>query len=167
MPSCGRDVLPEHRTDHFDGRRFFNPSGAQGQPVWMVPRMLLTPRTRWPSRIPVEPRRLPDIGLDAVVVTFVGHATFLISAAAGGADREPPAAPIGGHPSGGGNRLVAAREWSAAPGHADARSALLRAQRARPQPGAVGRVPDRGRWAPDPVRRGLGLRPPFSGNRRP
>src|SRR5947207_5709468 len=43
-------------TDHFDGRRFFNPSGAQGQPTWMVPRMLLTPRTRWPSRIPVEPR---------------------------------------------------------------------------------------------------------------
>ncbi len=82
MPSCGRDVLPEHRTDHFDGRRFFNPSGAQGQPVWMVPRMLLTPRTRWPSRIPVEPRRLPNIGPDDVVVTFVGHATFLIQAAA-------------------------------------------------------------------------------------
>src|SRR5438128_9907548 len=66
------------RTDHFDGRRFFNPSGAQGQPVWMVPRMLLTPRARWPSRIPVEPRRPPNTGPDDVVVTFVGHATFLI-----------------------------------------------------------------------------------------
>src|SRR5207248_11409307 len=40
------------------------------------------PRTRWPSRIPVEPRRLPNIGPDDVVVTFVGHATFLIQAAA-------------------------------------------------------------------------------------
>ena len=69
------------RTDHFDGRQFFNPSGAQGQPVWMVPRMLLTPRTRWPSRIPVEPRRPPTIGPDDVVVTFVGHATFLIQVA--------------------------------------------------------------------------------------
>jgi len=69
------------RTDHFDGRRFFNPSGAQGQPVWMVPRMLLTPRTRWPSRIPVEPRRPPNLGPDDVVVTFVGHATFLIQVA--------------------------------------------------------------------------------------
>ena len=69
------------RTDHFDGRRFFNPSGAQGQPVWMVPRMLLTPRTRWPSMIPVEPRRPPNLGPDDVVVTFVGHATFLIQVA--------------------------------------------------------------------------------------
>src|SRR3989475_13280993 len=48
----------------------------------MVPRMLLTPRTRWPSRMPVEPRRLPHVGPDDVVVTFVGHATFLIQAAA-------------------------------------------------------------------------------------
>ena len=44
--------------------------------------MLLTPRTRWPSRMPVEPRRLPHVGPDDVVVTFVGHATFLIQAAA-------------------------------------------------------------------------------------
>src|SRR2546425_6324045 len=27
---------------HFDGRRFLNPDGANGQPVWMVPRVLLT-----------------------------------------------------------------------------------------------------------------------------
>jgi L-ascorbate metabolism protein UlaG (beta-lactamase superfamily) len=66
------------RTDHFDGRRFFNPNRANGQPVWMVPRLLLTPRTRWPSDVPVEPRRPPNPGPDEVVVTFVGHATFLI-----------------------------------------------------------------------------------------
>ena len=71
-----------HRTDHFDGRRFFNPTGANGQPVWNVPRLLLTPRTRWPSRIPVEPRQPPTIGPDDVVLTFVGHATFLIQVAA-------------------------------------------------------------------------------------
>ena len=69
------------RTDHFDGRRFFNPNGANGQPVWMVPRLLLTPWTRWPSELPVEPRRPPSPGPDEVVVTFVGHATFLIQAA--------------------------------------------------------------------------------------
>jgi len=69
------------RTDHFDGRRFFNPSGANGQPVWMVPRMLLTPRARWPSSIPVTPQRPPTVGPDDVVVTFVGHATFLIQVA--------------------------------------------------------------------------------------
>jgi len=66
------------RSDHFDGRRFFNPNGAHGQPVWMVPRLLLTPWTRWPSEVTVEPRRPPNPGPDEVVVTFVGHATFLI-----------------------------------------------------------------------------------------
>ncbi len=68
------------RTDHFDGRRFFNPNGANGRPFRMVPRMLLTPRTPWPSRVPVEPRRPPAPRPDEVVVTFVGHATFLIQA---------------------------------------------------------------------------------------
>jgi len=48
----------------------------------MVPRLLLTPRTPWPSRIPVEPRRPPTVGPDDVVVTFVGHATFLIQVGA-------------------------------------------------------------------------------------
>ena len=43
--------------------------------------MLLTPRTPWPSRIPVAPRRPPHVGPDDVVVTFVGHATFLIQVA--------------------------------------------------------------------------------------
>jgi L-ascorbate metabolism protein UlaG (beta-lactamase superfamily) len=70
------------RSDHFDGRRFFNPGGANGQPLWKVPRMLLTPRTRWPSEIAVEPRRPPTPEPDEVVVTFVGHATFLIQTAA-------------------------------------------------------------------------------------
>ena len=43
--------------------------------------MLLTRRTPWPSRIPVEPRRPQSGGPDDVVVTFVGHATFLIQVA--------------------------------------------------------------------------------------
>jgi L-ascorbate metabolism protein UlaG (beta-lactamase superfamily) len=67
-------------SDHFDGRRFFNPNGANGQPFWKVPRLLLTPRTRWPPEVLVEPRRPPSAGTGEVVVTFVGHATFLIQA---------------------------------------------------------------------------------------
>ena len=70
------------RTDHFDGRRFFNPNGANGQPLSMVPRLLLTPRARWPPEVSVEPRRPPNPGPGEVVVTFVGHATFLIQVAA-------------------------------------------------------------------------------------
>jgi L-ascorbate metabolism protein UlaG (beta-lactamase superfamily) len=70
------------RTDHFDGGRFFNPNGANGQPLWMVPRLLLAPWTRWPREVPVEPRRPPTPGPDQVVVTFIGHAAFLIQVAA-------------------------------------------------------------------------------------
>ncbi|HEV7366239.1 MAG TPA: MBL fold metallo-hydrolase [Gemmatimonadales bacterium] len=69
-------------TDHFDGRRFFNPNGANGQPFWRVPRLLLTSRTKWPSQVPVESRRPPNPGPDEVVVTFIGHASFLIQAGA-------------------------------------------------------------------------------------
>jgi L-ascorbate metabolism protein UlaG (beta-lactamase superfamily) len=72
-------------TDHYDGRRYFNPDGANGQPAWKVPRMMLAmlmQRTPWPSRVPVEPRRPPTAGPDDVIVTFIGHATFLIQAGA-------------------------------------------------------------------------------------
>jgi L-ascorbate metabolism protein UlaG (beta-lactamase superfamily) len=69
-------------SDHFDGRRFFNPNGANGQPFRALPRLLRTPRTRWPSEVPVEPRRPPAPGPDEVVITFVGHASFLIQAPA-------------------------------------------------------------------------------------
>jgi L-ascorbate metabolism protein UlaG (beta-lactamase superfamily) len=76
------EALLLSRTDHFDGRRFFNPNGANGQPLWMVPRLLLTPWTRWPSEVSVQPRRPPNPGPGEVVVTFVGHAAFLIQVAA-------------------------------------------------------------------------------------
>jgi L-ascorbate metabolism protein UlaG (beta-lactamase superfamily) len=70
------------RSDHFDGRRFFNPDGANGQTFRMVPRLLLTPRTRWPSQVTVQPRRPPTPGPDEVVTTFIGHASFLVQAPA-------------------------------------------------------------------------------------
>jgi len=70
------------KSDHFDGSRFFNPWGIPAQPFSAVPRMLLEPRTRWPSRIDEPPQRPPRLdGADAVL-TFIGHATFLIQTAA-------------------------------------------------------------------------------------
>jgi L-ascorbate metabolism protein UlaG (beta-lactamase superfamily) len=66
------------RSDHFDGRRFFNPGGANGQPFWLAPSMLLTPRTRWPSTVPVDQKQPPQTGPGDVVVTFIGHASFLL-----------------------------------------------------------------------------------------
>src|SRR5215208_1687010 len=68
-------------TDHFDGRRFFNPNGANGQPFRMVPRLLLTRRTRWPSHVPIAPQMPPSIGLNDVGLTFLGHAAFLVRVA--------------------------------------------------------------------------------------
>jgi L-ascorbate metabolism protein UlaG (beta-lactamase superfamily) len=77
-------------TDHFDGRRFFNPVGANGRSFADVPRMLATRRTLWPARIPVQPERpAPLQALDDAIVTFVGHSTFLIQTSAGNILTDP------------------------------------------------------------------------------
>lgn len=76
-------------SDHFDGRRFFNSSGIAGQPLSAVPRLLLERRAPWPVRIDVEPRQPPSLNGAAVVVTFIGHATFLLQTAAGNIMTDP------------------------------------------------------------------------------
>src|SRR5438876_920068 len=76
------------QSDHFDGRRFVNPTGTAGQPFSAIPRMLLEPRTPWPARIDEPPRRPPALD-GAAVVTFIGHATFLIQTAAGNILTDP------------------------------------------------------------------------------
>jgi L-ascorbate metabolism protein UlaG (beta-lactamase superfamily) len=77
-------------SDHFDGRRFFNPAGANGQSFWQLPRLFLTKRTPWPRRVPVQPRRPPPpSGPDEVIVTSIGHATFLIQTSAGNLLTDP------------------------------------------------------------------------------
>jgi L-ascorbate metabolism protein UlaG (beta-lactamase superfamily) len=83
-------------SDHFDGRRYFNPNGANGQPFWKVPQLLLTPKIRWPSEVPIEPRRPPTPGPDEIVVTFVGHSTFLIQTAEANVLIDPMYAPRAG-----------------------------------------------------------------------
>src|SRR5437899_4890756 len=77
------------KSDHFDGRRFINPTGTAGQPFSAVPRMLLEPRTPWPARVDVPPQRPPRLDGSAAVVTFIGHATFLIQTAAGNILTDP------------------------------------------------------------------------------
>lgn len=66
------------KSDHFDGTRFFNPTGAAGQPFSALPRLFRTPRAKWPSRLPVTPRRPPPLDGATAVFTFVGHSTWLI-----------------------------------------------------------------------------------------
>ena len=74
--------MTANKGDHFDGRRFVNPTGDAGQPFSAVPRMLLERRTPWPAHIEGTPRRPPELDGAAAVVTFVGHATFLIQTVA-------------------------------------------------------------------------------------
>jgi L-ascorbate metabolism protein UlaG (beta-lactamase superfamily) len=76
-------------SDHFDGRRFVNPTGPAAQPFTAVPRMLRERRTAWPSRIDEAPRRPPPLDGATAVVTFIGHATFLIQTAAGNFITDP------------------------------------------------------------------------------
>jgi L-ascorbate metabolism protein UlaG (beta-lactamase superfamily) len=83
-------IAPALVSDHSDGQRFFNPSGANGQSFWQLPRLFLTKRTPWPQRVPVHPRRPPQrAGPEEVIVTFIGHATFLIQTAGGNLLTDP------------------------------------------------------------------------------
>src|SRR5262245_5695823 len=75
---------------HFDGRRYFNPTGANGQPFWALPRLLRTTWTPWPRSVPTHPRRPPEaVGAGEAGATFIGHATFLIQTAAGNILTDP------------------------------------------------------------------------------
>jgi len=75
-------------SDHFDGRRFFNLSGPALQPFTAVPRMLLSRRTRWPTHIE-QPLVKPPVAASDVVLTFIGHSTFLIQTPAGNVITDP------------------------------------------------------------------------------
>jgi L-ascorbate metabolism protein UlaG (beta-lactamase superfamily) len=59
------------------------------QPVTAVPRMLFERRTRWPARIDEPPKQPPRRDDASAVVTFIGHATFLIQTAAGNILTDP------------------------------------------------------------------------------
>src|SRR5579862_8114617 len=76
-------------SDHWDGERFWNPEGATGPPLSTVPRMLLARRTPWSRTVEVRPRRPPGLQGAAAVVTFIGHATFMIQTAAGNILTDP------------------------------------------------------------------------------
>ena len=76
-------------SDHFDGTRFFNPAGPIPQPFSAVPRLLVAPRTSWPSRVDEAVHRPPALDGAAALITFVGHATFLIQTPAGSLLTDP------------------------------------------------------------------------------
>jgi L-ascorbate metabolism protein UlaG (beta-lactamase superfamily) len=89
MISSDKSSMPRAKSDHFDGRRFVNPSGASGPRLSAVLRMLREPRTAWPARIDEPTMRPMPLDGAAAVVTFIGHATFLIQTAAGNILTDP------------------------------------------------------------------------------
>ena len=80
---------PAPGRDHFDGRRFRNPTGPEPRPFRDVPRMLLERRTPWPARVDTPPQIRPPLEGPDGVVTFVGHSTFLIQTPAGNVLTDP------------------------------------------------------------------------------
>ncbi|WP_308915512.1 MBL fold metallo-hydrolase [Jannaschia sp. LMIT008] len=68
-------------SDHFDGTRFFNPSGPSHPDALTSARWIATRRQAdWPPAPPVAPA-VPDARVDDLRVTFVGHATVLVQVA--------------------------------------------------------------------------------------
>ncbi|HUD58751.1 MAG TPA: MBL fold metallo-hydrolase [Acetobacteraceae bacterium] len=67
-------------SDHFDGRRFFNPHAPQGKSRRDVSRWRRTrQREPWPEHVedvPLTPP--PRAARDRIAVTFIGHSTFLV-----------------------------------------------------------------------------------------
>ena len=76
------------RSDHFDGERFFNPSGLRVPPLSATPRMLASERTPWPKHID-QPLVKPPVPPTGIVLTFIGHSTFLIQTPAGNLITDP------------------------------------------------------------------------------
>src|SRR5215468_3988661 len=77
------------KSDHFDGRRFVNPTGAAGPPFTDVPRMLAERRVPWPARIDQPPQQPAALDGATAVVTFIGHSTMLIQTPAGNVLTDP------------------------------------------------------------------------------
>ena len=69
-------------SDHYDGRKFFNPTPPAVKSFAAALRMLTERGAPWPVRIEQPQRRPAPRGDAAAVVTFVGHSTFLIQTAA-------------------------------------------------------------------------------------
>ena len=82
--------MTRQSSDHFDGRKFFNPDGPALQPFSAVPRMLLTmQRTPWPRRVDQAQAEAAVAEAGQIIVTFIGHATFLVQTPFGNVLTDP------------------------------------------------------------------------------
>lgn len=70
------------KSDHFDGQYFFNDWGQRAhKSMWDVLKWRLQGgRSVWPAWVQNPPRPAPEETSDALKVTYIGHATFLVQA---------------------------------------------------------------------------------------
>jgi len=72
------------KSDHFDGVRFFNPSGTMPKGARdLLKWNFATPTAKWPKAFPspYQDRPPPSVAHDVVRVSFIGHASYLIQGA--------------------------------------------------------------------------------------
>ena len=87
-PFLDRIYYRGEQSDHYDGQRFFNPDGEDGIRIpgggsrgGFIARWILgnDGRPVWPDAIAVKPSKpAPRVEGDAMVATWVGHATVLV-----------------------------------------------------------------------------------------
>jgi L-ascorbate metabolism protein UlaG (beta-lactamase superfamily) len=75
-------------SEHFDGRRFFNPGIASHSCLWRVMFWLLTRRRGWPRWID-SPQGSAPPPLGGLTATFVNHSTFLLGLSGVGVLTDP------------------------------------------------------------------------------
>lgn len=85
--SCGKPVFYHGpRSDHFDGRRFFNPDGERGTGGaedkslrQLIDDKVIHQRESWPRSVPIM-RSVPPRQVDgaAMLITWIGHSTVLV-----------------------------------------------------------------------------------------
>jgi L-ascorbate metabolism protein UlaG (beta-lactamase superfamily) len=87
-PFLDRIYYQGPRSDHFDGKRFFNPEDRARPPQGVTPARFFNRwargegRAQWPERVPVVPTRPPPrVDGNTMRVTWIGHSTVLIQTA--------------------------------------------------------------------------------------
>jgi len=68
-------------TSNFDGNKFFNSKGKTQKNFLSMMKLskdFMFKKSKWPKKIEVQEVELPQLNSGEIVVTFIGHSTFLI-----------------------------------------------------------------------------------------
>lgn len=73
-------ALSYQTSDHFDGKKFFNPHGDDLKSIWQVMKWKFTSTpAKWPKHVPIKNYPLKVLsGQEEFNVTFINHSTFFI-----------------------------------------------------------------------------------------